>query len=319
MSHLTNHIHHHGLRDESPLHVIGVCSNFVRWHSRYRLAREWLEAMQATRNVKVHLVECAFGDREYELSEEAPESYLKLRTKSSIWNKENMINLGVRRLLPHDWKYMAWIDMDVFFRNPEWAQETLHQLQHFDVVQPWSECIDLGFSNDGMQMFRSFGKLHQMGKKKQKNAKEPYEFAHPGYAWACTRKFFESVSGLVDCAILGSGDSMMAWACIGDSAGTTWGMGKDFEAVLSHWERCAVRVTHTQVGFVNGIIEHKFHGSKRTRYYRSRNDILAKYNFNPSRDLYYDEQGLIQLAGKAALEHEIHKYNLSRHEDSIDD
>jgi hypothetical protein len=37
---------------------------------------------------------------------------LQLRTDTPIWHKENMINLGVRRLLSDNYKAFAWIDAD---------------------------------------------------------------------------------------------------------------------------------------------------------------------------------------------------------------
>jgi hypothetical protein len=43
------------------------------------------------------------------------------------------------------------------------------------------------------------------------------------------------------------------------------------------------------------------------------------HGFDPLEDLTYDEQGVIQLIGKPKLLHEIHRYNLSRQEDSIDE
>ena len=30
------------------------------------------------------------------------------------------------------------------FRRDDWAMATLHALQHYDVVQPWSDAYDLG-------------------------------------------------------------------------------------------------------------------------------------------------------------------------------
>lgn len=62
---------------------------------------------------------------------------LQLRTSHEIWLKENSLNLGFARL-PPDWKYAAWIDADVTFARPDWACETVHQLQHNPVVQMWS-------------------------------------------------------------------------------------------------------------------------------------------------------------------------------------
>ncbi len=314
MTHLVNHNLRPELRSDNTLHVIGVISNPQQYHSRYRLGREWIEAMRSTPNVKLHIVETAFGDRHHEV-----DSDLKLRNQSSIWIKESMINLGIRHRLPHDWKYAAWIDMDVFFRDPHWAQKTMHELQHFGIVQPWQNCVDLGPNGSILKTHQSFGSLHQSGVRKQRNQFEPYAYGHTGYAWACSRAFYEAVNGLLDFCILGSADHHMAWACVGDSNATIHRkMTASYFRKIHEWELKAIRITHGQVGYVPGRIEHSWHGSKVNRKYRERWQILIDNAYDPDHDLMYDPQGLIKLIGKPALEHAIHQYTVDRREDSID-
>ena len=155
--HIVNSIQHHDLVSDSTLHVVCMVSNPTRYHSRYRLFRDFVSRMQATANVQLHVVEVAFGDRHHEIS--GVDSLLQLRTTQDLWHKECALNLGVRHLLPKDWRYVAWIDGDVTFQNPNWALETIHALQHYKVVQPWSECADMGPYGNVMQPHRSFGSL----------------------------------------------------------------------------------------------------------------------------------------------------------------
>lgn len=318
--HLVNHIKNPELKSDNTLHVIGVISNPVRYHSRYRIARDWIEAMSATKHVSLYIVEAAFGDRHHEVTSTANEQHLQLRTASEAWIKENMINLGVRHLLPRDWKYLAWVDCDVFFRDPNWAQETMHQLQHWPVVQPWMQCVDLGFQGNVFQTHQSFGYLHQTGVRKQRWSGEPYAYGHSGFAWACTRTFWEQVGGLIDFAILGSADHHMAWAMVGDVESTIHRkMHPSFFRMCREWQTKAIRVTHKQVGFVPGRIEHQFHGPKKRRYYRERWDVLVQHNYNPDVDLMHDSQGIVQIANKHDLEQAIRVYNRSRYEDSIEE
>ncbi len=329
MPHLENHVlHNHHLRSDSTLHVIGVVSNPARWNSRYRIAREWIKAMEETKNVKLHIVEMAFGDRYHEIGETGNPNHLLLRSKSEIWLKEAMINIGVRTLLPVDWKYLAWIDMDVFFRDPNWAIETIHHLQHFPVLQPWSQCIDIGPDGNIASTHDSFGHLQQKGLTKanwMSRADNPAgygiadPYGHTGYAWACTRAFWEQVCGLMDFPILGSADHHMARAMVGRVVTTIHnGMTMSFFRKCKEWEDRAVRVTNNQVGYLPGRVEHMWHGSKKNRYYTERWKILVNHKYDPDKDLMRDSQGLPLLVGKPNLEHEIHKYNLSRMEDSSD-
>lgn len=319
-THLVNHIHHPKLRSDSTLHVVGVVSNPVRYHSRYRIARDWIAHLRETKNVTLHLVETAFGERLHEVT---IGSDLQLRTRSEAWIKEGMINLGMRDVLSKhpEARYLAWVDADVFFRDPYWALETVQELQHFDVVQPWSDCADLGPFGGISKHFRSFGYQHQRRVPKQMHpGQKNYEYAHTGFAWACTRRFWENVRGLMDFAPLGSADHHMGFAMIGEVRNTIHGgMHSRFKEKCAEWEQRALRITKKEVGFVAGRIEHEFHGPKARRYYRERWQILVDHGFHPDEDMMYDSQGLPLLVGKPGLERAIARYNRSRMEDSIEE
>lgn len=279
-----------------------------------------MAAMEKTPNVIFYVVEAAFGDRQFEIIDKTNPRHLGLHTDESIWIKENMINLGVRYLFPKDWRYMAWVDGDVFFDHPGWALETIHQLQHFNVIQPWQNCLDLGFRGGVMQTFDSFGYIDQCGHPKQKNPADPYKYAHSGFGWACTRAFWEGAQGLMDFCILGSADHHMAWAMINDVDATIHQkMVPSFFRKCHEWQSKVIPFSKSEVGFVPGFLKHSFHGRKTLRKYRERWQILIDFKFDPEKDLAYDTQGLIRLVGKPGLEKAIRQYNLNRNEDGIDE
>jgi len=308
------------LNSDSTLHVIGVISNYAMWNSRYRLFRAWYERMKATPNVKVYVVETAFGDRAHEITSADEPTHLQLRTESEIWTKENMINLGVRRLLPRDWRYLAWVDCDIEFRDPTWAVHAMHEAQRFGVLQPWQSAADLGPQGQIMRTFDSFGAVYQSGVKMWTKPGDPYKMGHSGFAWVCTRAWYEAVGGLFEIAILGSGDAHMAWASIGRfETSLHGGMSAGFKRAAQDWQTRAMRFGHGEVGFSRGRIEHSFHGPKVRRAYRERWQILVDHAFDPFVDLRYDAQGVLQLVGKPKLEKEIRAYNRARSEDSIDE
>src|SRR6516162_7377922 len=113
-NHVVNAIKHHELAGDNTLHVVAPISNSARYHSRYRIFRDWADAMKATANVQLHVVELAFGDRKFEVTGvDKGASELQLRSSHELWYKENLINLGVRHLLPTNWRYVAWVDGDV--------------------------------------------------------------------------------------------------------------------------------------------------------------------------------------------------------------
>lgn len=342
-SHLVNHIcHSDKLRHDNTLHVVRVISNPARYHSRYRLAREQEQFLKTCPGIKLYTVEAAFGDRCHELIHKTDEFNLKVHVKSEIWIKENMINLGVQHLLPHDWKYMAWIDGDVIWRDHQWAIEAMHQLQHYPVIQPWTDGLDLGRFGNVLSHFKSFGSQsycqfdndlsHEMQGKKpgrivhgvspaSSMPEGDYRrYGHTGYAWACTRFFWENVGGLMDFCILGSADHNMALAMVGNvDFSINAKMSDGFFKKCHRWQHKAVRVTHKQVGATHDRLEHFFHGPKKRRYYTERWKILTHFKFDPEKDLMRDDQGILHLVGKPRLEQAIRHYNRSRSEDSIEE
>lgn len=320
--HLVDHTKNKGLLTNNVLHVVSVVSNPVRYQSRFRLYRYFVNHMQKIPHAIHYTVECAFGDRAFEMTDSTNPLHLQLRTSQELWLKENMINLGVKHLLPKDWKYLAWVDADIQFANVNWAQEAMHQLQHFPVIQPWSECTDLGFHGNILQLFESFCSIHRKHIPKQRNPGEPYKYAHSGFAWACTRFFWENVGGLMDFPILGSSDHHMAWALSGRVDETVHGkMGPEFHRRCAEWQERACKVTQgDHMGYVKGRIEHFFHGPKAKRKYRERWQILYENGFNPDKDLSYDSQGLLHLTqSKPKLIADLRDYFNGRHEDEISD
>lgn len=338
--HLVNHIHHSDkMKNDNTLHVVRVISNPVRYHSRYRLARKQEEFLKTCPNIKLYTVEAAFGDRHHELIQES-HNHLKLKIRSEIWIKENMINLGVRHLFPSDWKYMAWIDGDVIWNDQNWAMEAIHQLQHYPVIQPWTDGLDLGNYGNILSHFKSFGSqnYHQFDHELSCKMKgvpvgrvsrgvtaassmpdsDYRRYGHTGYAWACTRYFWENIGGLMDFCILGSADHNMALAMVGNvDFSINKHMSKGFFQKCHDWQTKATRVTHKNVGATHDRLEHFFHGPKKRRYYTERWKILTHFKFDPIKDLMYDDQGVIHLTGKPGLEQAIRHYNRSRHEDDI--
>ena len=300
----------------SLLDVVAVVANPIRWQSRIRLYREF-ERHMLDSGVRLTTVECAYGDRPYELDANPHINHVPVRSKTIAWNKESMINAGIARL-PADWKYVAWIDADITFRKPGWASETVQALQIYDVVQPWSDCYDLGPDDDHLQTHRAFCRLYKEGRPIVPTGAANYEFAHPGYAWAATRTALERVGGLFDLAALGAGDHHMALGFIGRAAESMpGGINPNYQRAVLRWQRLATHHICGNLGYVPGTIEHKWHGSKVLRKYVNRWSILLKHDFDPYEDLKRNTSGLLELAGnKPALHRDIELYMRQRNEDA---
>lgn len=296
------------------LDVVAVVSNPMRYASRERLCRAFVARMLATDGVRLTLVEAAFGERPFALTDAANPRHVQVRCRTLAWNKESLINIGISRL-PADAAYIAWVDADILFRDPLWAEKTVHALQQYDVVQPWSDCYDLGPDGEHLQHHRSFCRQYWH---RQPTGKGPYVFAHPGFAWAARRSALEKLGGLVDFAALGAGDHHMALALIGKAAESVPdGLHPSYLEQLMLWQGRAQQHIAGNIGFVAGTIEHEFHGSKASRAYVSRWDILTRHGFNPRADLKRNLHGVVELAGnKPELAHDIDVYMRARSEDS---
>jgi hypothetical protein len=301
------------------LHVVTAIANPVRWHSRIALYRQFERHMLES-GVNLTVVECAYGDRPYECGGAAGVNHVGVRAKTLVWSKENLLNIGIARL-PCDAKYIATFDADIRFRRHNWAVETIHALQQYDIVQPWSECYDLGPHDEHLAAHRSFCRLVHEDKpilQGPNAAHSCYQFGHPGYAWAYTRLALEWVGGLAETAALGAADHHMAMALINrvqDSIPRKL-MGA-YAAPLLRWQHRAEQHIHQNISYVAGTIEHQWHGAKDKRAYVDRWQILERNHFDPATDLKKNTCGVIELAGnKPRLRHDIDRYFRSRDEDS---
>lgn len=298
------------------LNVVTAVANPIRWKSRIALFRAFEQHMLAS-GVHLTVVECAYGDRPFDCAGTPGVQHVGVRAKTLLWTKENLLNLGIAQTAG---KYIATIDADVSFRKPGWAAETVHALQQYDIVQPWSDCYDLGPDDDHLVAHRSFARLVADGKPivQGPNAAEGYQFGHPGYAWAYTRQALEWLGGLVETASLGAADHHMALALIGKVGDSIPGnLTAGYKAPLFRWQAGAMHHINGNIGFVPGTIEHGWHGPKNKRAYIGRWDILARNAFDPATDLKRNTFGVIELAGnKPQLRRDIDTYFRSRDEDA---
>jgi len=281
--------------------------------------------MVETPNVSLHIIEGTFGDRHHELKnlcEELGVDYFSVPIKQEIWIKENLLNIMMRRVIVQfDANYLGWFDADIHFRNPEWAIESIHQLQHYAVIQPFSDAVHLTFEGGIHKHHKSFGYYSAKGIPQSPKANNPYchPYGHTGFAWCCTREWFENC-GLLDFAILGSGDAHMAYGCIGQVQGTiNQQVAEGYKHLANLWQDRAVLASDCIVGYTPGRLEHGFHGPlERSRKYASRWKILVKYQYDPMKDIRFDHEGVVHLIGKRGLAHAIRRYNRNRIEDSIE-
>jgi hypothetical protein len=352
---ITHHLHHPDLHaaaskwsEDQTLHVVAVYSNPFRWRTRRELANDFRRHMTQLPNIDLHMVELAYGDRPFEITN--PSLYpndIQLRTGSELFHKENLGNLGVRTF-PSDWKYGAFIDADFHFTRHDIALETIHQLQHYDWVQMFSSYVNVSGETEPGHGHRPIGRTSngfaygfvrnecrrpagynggwgepQSGAP-QSGITMPWIGA-PGGAWAFRRSAFNAVGGLLDRCVLGSADWYMAFGLAGQMLDVTveQRLGKRvtqytpaYLEYIKAWQRQAAEALKGNIGYVDSFALHHFHGPMVKRGYSTRDNILISNDYSPVSDVSPDWQGVLQLtASKPRLRDAIRGYFLSRSED----
>jgi hypothetical protein len=264
---------------EEKLHVIAVIFNPTllklsdnpleltrEYEIRYKLFKEFQERMEDEPDVILYVVEMVYGDQEFLVTNQENARHLQLRTTTPLWHRENMINLGIKQLLPSDWKAVAWIDADIEFDSHSWAKDTLKILNGTcDLIHLYSHCnfiIDeiAGENPYGRYLFSSFGFNHSKGYKYRKPHPEEYlQYWHSGFATACTRRVYDSGVCLNDTIPFGYSERFI-FACLNDEA---------FQSTIDEFTNYKHELTELRsmcleneirIGYVPGTITHHFHG-----------------------------------------------------------
>jgi len=327
------------------LHVVAVYSNPLRWRTRREHMHDFREHMATSRNVALHVVELAYGDRPFEVTDACNPLDIQLRTSCELWHKENLTNIAVSRF-PADWRYGAQVDSDFHFTRPDWALETIHQLQHHTWAQLFSSYSALSAQHVPVRVLPSFAwsYLHYRpgtnwksrasaappsigarlavsgGTPSPRSASWPDNPGATGGAWAFTRQGFETVGGFLDCCILGSADWHMAFGLARepDNSIEMRQCGPAYVSAIRRWQDRARRIGGN-IGCVENHAVHYFHGSYKLRGYGDRWQVLRDNAYDPQTDVQKDYQGVLVLSGnKSRLRDDIRAYMRSRDEDATE-
>jgi len=299
---------------EENLHVLAVVSNVCNFKIRYKLMNEFIRRMEKEPNVILYIVELVYKDQDFVITNSNNKKHLQLRCEIPLWHKENMVNMGVKHLLPADWKAFAWIDADIEFDNPHWATDALKLLNGGkDFIQLFSHGIDMDINKQILNVFVGFGYQYLQNLKKDQGI----HYWHPGYAWACNRKAYDQVGGIIEEGVLGAGDNLLSHAFIKKAPESLKkGMSSEYFNFVKTYQD---KFEGLNLGYISGPIRHYFHGKKENRNYWGREDILIKYQFDPYTFIKKNEKGLIIPSENCPKEFlkEIMDYFSARNEDEM--
>ncbi|OYP35496.1 hypothetical protein [Rhodopirellula sp. MGV] len=262
---------------------------------------EWAPSLGDLRSC-LRIEELVFGDQPPEIDNA---NVVRGGPQHLMWQKEAMINHAIR-CLPSHIRYVGWVDHDLCLTSRDWLIEALELLeQGCDAVQLFDRVFFLDLSHNIIHRRRG----------RAANGK-----GCPGGAWIANRSFLESLGGLPTSNIVGSGDEIFARALLGEPSGqrdpasifdTTDALANSYRDYINRG-----RGFHAKVGFVHSVAYHLWHGHKQKRQYLSRESILKQHDFDPTRDIAIDDQGLLCWASnKPALHAAVGDYFINRGDD----
>ena len=313
------------MNSKEKLFVVTVVFNPRGFKSRFNLYRKFAPYVEYS-GATLITVEVAFNERPFEVTTPYNPHHLQLRTTAELWHKERALNLGIAHLLKHypEAKKVAWIDADVKFSNDDWVKDTLLALDHYDVVQMYSEAQNLNPKHERMwsanSLFSNY--INKVGFHQEPPIPLKYiSGGHPGLAWAATIKALNHLGGLLDVCVHGSGDTHMANALMGDvSLYTSEYLAAGLMNTYKEWAAKCDKFIKKNIGYINGICFHFWHGKSVQRGYEKRIDLICFHQFDPATDLLVDDNGLYKWAGnKPEMEYDLRLTMISRNEDSIDE
>lgn len=266
---------------------------------------ELATASMRKQGLKLLIVELAFSDASFEVPESMGDRIERCRTATILWQKERLLNIGLRRLPPECDK-VVWLDADILFENDNWVAETSRLLESYIVVQPFDTACWLpkGMTSAPEQSFFGYGNregqslpgmAYTMSKAEDKREalSSYFKHGHTGFAWAIRRAVLDK-HGLYDCQILGNGDFVMGHAMYGSEDfwnGHNWECNRLSPQLLTHitaWSRKFYEDVRGSVFYVPGRTVHLWHGNQADRQYDDRLLVLKECDFDPHTDLALD-------------------------------
>jgi len=264
-------------------------------------------------------IECAFDATDFTLPRSS--DVIHVRSPDVLWQKERLLNLAIDRL-PAACRYVAWVDGDTLFENPDWAAETVQMLDRYPVVQAFEGAVRLPRGCDtparDAPAWRGFAAAQAVDTASLV-AGDYRRHGETGLAWAARREVLAEV-GLFDACVVGGGDHVIAHALCGDWASPCIGrlVGVDTPQLvhLQRWGRRAHARVRAALGFVRGAVWHLWHGEPADRHYTARHTALMAFGFDPATDIRIGDSGCWEWASaKPDMHRWVADYFAARQED----
>jgi len=282
--------------------------------------------------LKLIAIELAFGGDDFELTDQDADILVQVRSNSVMWQKERLLNIGLSHL-PQDCDKVAWIDCDVSFQNENWIKEASDILQIYNIVQLFSFIAYLPEQNTGVNLYNFSNKqdggqpcfhfgiayaYNMLGELLFRGKIGKSFPGVPGGAWACRRELLDK-HRFFDSCVFGSNDNVMAHAIYGVNRLANLSIfSEKLKLKQTEWHRKTFDLLRASSFYVDGVLEHFWHGDLDKRNYESRELVAKKYDFDPRNDIMLNDDGCYEWSSaKKEMHHEAGRYFFARQEENI--
>jgi hypothetical protein len=276
-----------------------------------------------------------------ELQDDDADIVMRLSGDDRIWQKERLLNIGASILPPHV-RYVAWVDADMLFSDPDWpakARAVLDQhggmVQLFDTAYHLPQDIDpltvdvaqcavlLPFLS-GISIARSvregqFDRLESEWSKRSTGIETIRDIYNVrGFAWAARREALLA-SGLYEGMVVGGADWISSFALLGrvEHCLSARPFTEPHKAHIRQWAVNAHKAgLFAHCDDLPQSAWHLWHGTMANRNYGGRYQMLIGNSFDPARDLIREQGRPLRWADPGgALAKAVGEYFFSRRED----
>lgn len=220
-----------------------------------------------------------------------------------MWQKERALNIA-EKMVPSKYDNLAWVDADVWFDRPDWANATEKALENYAIVQMFEHAY-LTDKDGSIFMNRP-----SAGFKKECTSKWD---THPGLAWAMRRELWERGAGLFQYSITGGADSLMSVLFVkGEMWDYVWSLVGSNRGPFLEWAKSYSSIS---LGAVSMSCFHEWHGEFKNRGYCIRTQALS--TLDSEKHIKIGHNGLLEFTSYShpGLIFEMQNYYYRRKED----
>jgi hypothetical protein len=273
--------------------------------------------LRKSKNVDIIVVESCMSDSVYTLKNTIHNNLISLNTNSVYWQKEELINIGLRKHKDTGYKNLCWLDSDIEFLNDNWADVIIEDLNEYDIVQVFE------YSHEIIDTKANTIKHNSYIKKIKEGNNHPFKrIGELGYGYAYKRTSLTDKL-LYENAVVGGGDFLNILPFV--NMNTTMNITEDryfknanIEMIDDYMDWYEDK-SKLKTSYSKNEIKVAYHGDRKFRNYLKREQILKNLNFCPKTDLEKTNNNSLRLLKNKNVENYLKKYFKERNEDYFND